>query len=66
MSGLLGLVVLFLDIVAIVHIWKSKAEQTHQILWTLLVLIFPLVGFIIWLIAGPKATPKIFDIFKKA
>lgn len=52
--GLLGLIVLVLDIWAIYKIFTSGASTGAKVLWTLLILILPVVGFIIWFIAGPK------------
>ncbi|MFP7571808.1 PLD nuclease N-terminal domain-containing protein [Marivita sp. S2033] len=52
--GILGLLVLIADIYAVVKIWSSGASTGAKVLWTLLILILPVVGFIIWLIAGPK------------
>ncbi|MEQ9695925.1 PLDc N-terminal domain-containing protein [Shimia sp. SDUM112013] len=54
-SGLGGLIILALDIWAIVSIVGSAASTGKKVLWTLLVLLLPVVGFIIWLIAGPRA-----------
>ncbi len=54
-SGLGGLLILVLDIWAIVSILGSSTTTGKKVLWTLLVLILPLIGFIIWLIAGPRA-----------
>jgi len=63
--NLIGILVLFLNILAIVHIWKASGEPLHKILWTLLVLLFPVVGFIIWFFVGPKATENLLDVIKK-
>ncbi len=52
--GILGLLVLIADIYAIVKIWGSSASTGAKVLWTLLILVLPVVGFIIWLVAGPK------------
>jgi len=54
-TGLGGLLVLVLDIWAIVSILGSAVSTGRKVLWTLLVLVLPLIGFIIWLIAGPRA-----------
>lgn len=54
-GGLFGLILLVLDVWAIVSIVGSGASTGKKVLWVLLVLIFPLVGFIIWLIAGPRS-----------
>jgi Phospholipase_D-nuclease N-terminal len=50
-----GLIVLALDIWAIVNIIGSTASTGAKILWTLLILILPIVGFIIWFFAGPRS-----------
>jgi len=54
-TGLGGLLVLVLDIWAIVSILGSAVSTGRKVLWTLLVLVLPLIGFIIWLTAGPRA-----------
>lgn len=53
-TGLGSLIVLALDIWAIVSIVGSSASTGKKVLWVLLVLILPILGFIIWLIAGPR------------
>jgi len=55
-TGVLGIIHLALVIWAAVSILGSGATQGRKVLWILLVLVFPLVGLIIWLIAGPKKT----------
>lgn len=58
-AGIGGLIVLILNIWAIVSIIGSGATTGAKVLWTLLVLVLPVVGFIVWLIAGPRATQRI-------
>ncbi|SDX14884.1 PLD nuclease N-terminal domain-containing protein [Roseicitreum antarcticum] len=53
-TGFLGLVHLALVIWAAVSILGSGASQGKKVLWILLVLVFPLVGLVIWFLAGPK------------
>lgn len=55
-TGLGGLIVLVLDIWAIVSILGSSASTGAKVGWLLLVVILPVLGFIIWLIAGPRGT----------
>ena len=50
--GLLGLLVLIADIYAIYQVLTSSASALAKIVWTILILALPVVGFIIWLIAG--------------
>lgn len=57
-GGLFGLIILILDIWAIVSIIGSSVSTGKKVLWTLLVLILPVVGFIIWLIAGPRSSTQ--------
>ncbi|WP_299740116.1 PLDc N-terminal domain-containing protein [uncultured Roseobacter sp.] len=54
-AGLGGLIVLALNIWAIVSIVGSGTTNGSKVLWILLVLILPIIGFVIWLIAGPKS-----------
>ncbi len=50
---LIGLLILIADIWAILQVFKSSASTAAKIGWTLLILIFPVVGFIIWFLVGP-------------
>jgi hypothetical protein len=52
--GILGLIILIIDIVAIMKILGSSASPGMKILWTLLILFLPVIGLIIWWLAGPK------------
>jgi hypothetical protein len=56
--GIGGLIALVLALWAIVSILGSPAGTGTKILWILFVLILPLLGFIFWLIFGPKAAPR--------
>ena len=53
-EGSLGVLHLIIAIWAILTIFKSSATTGAKILWTLLVLLLPLIGLIIWYFAGPK------------
>ena len=52
-SGVIGLIILILDIFAIIKIVQSSADSGAKILWVLGVLLFPLLGLIVWYLAGP-------------
>jgi hypothetical protein len=52
-TGILGLLLLIVDIYAIVKIMGSGASTGAKVLWILLILVLPLVGIIIWILAGP-------------
>jgi hypothetical protein len=53
--GLLGLVILAIDIYAILKIAGSSASTLAKVIWILVILIFPVLGLLIWLVAGPKS-----------
>ena len=55
-SGIGGLIILALDIWAIVSIIGSRASTGAKVGWTLLVLLLPIVGFVIWFFAGPRSS----------
>jgi len=54
-AGIIGLIGLVLFIYALYHIIGSRASVLAKALWTVGLLIFPIVGFIVWLIFGPRA-----------
>lgn len=54
-TGILGLIVLVLMLWAIVSTIGSRASTGAKVLWILAILFFPLLGFIAWLIFGPKS-----------
>ena len=55
LSGFGGLLLLILDLWALVSILNSPRDTGTKVLWLLLVLLLPLLGFLLWLIAGPRA-----------
>ena len=52
--GIVGIVVLIADIYAIFNILTSRSSLGAKLLWSLLVLVLPVIGFIIWYFAGPR------------
>jgi len=56
---LIGLLVLLLAIWALVGILQSSASPVEKLIWVIVVLVMPLVGFILWYFIGPgtKAFP---------
>jgi hypothetical protein len=53
-GGLIGLIILILDIIAIINVLGSSASTGAKVLWTLLIIFLPLIGLIIWFFAGPR------------
>ncbi|GLK89558.1 MAG: PLDc N-terminal domain-containing protein [Pseudomonas sp.] len=58
-NGLIGLIILALDIWAIINVLKSGAETGMKVLWVLLIVLLPVLGLIIWAIAGPRGNVRI-------
>ena len=58
-NGLIGLIILALDIWAIINVLKSGAETGVKILWVLLIIFLPVLGLVIWAIAGPRGNVRI-------
>jgi hypothetical protein len=54
-GGLLGLLVLIGDVWAIINIIQSSVSNEKKLLWTLVVLLLPLLGLILWFFLGPRA-----------
>ncbi|MEL7466168.1 MAG: PLD nuclease N-terminal domain-containing protein [Pseudomonadota bacterium] len=54
-TGIGGLIILALNIWAIVSVIGSGATTGKKVLWTLAILILPILGFILWLLLGPRA-----------
>jgi hypothetical protein len=54
-NGIWGLLVLIADVWAIVNIFQSSASTGRKVLWTVLVILLPVLGFIIWFFVGPKS-----------
>jgi hypothetical protein len=52
-SGLIGLLILIADIYAIVKILGSGASTGAKVLWGIIILLLPVIGFILWLLMGP-------------
>ncbi|MBD2858245.1 PLDc N-terminal domain-containing protein [Spongiibacter sp. KMU-158] len=53
-TSLWGLLLLIANIWAIINIVQSKEGTGSKVLWTLLILILPVLGLVIWWFAGPK------------
>ncbi|ATG44307.1 hypothetical protein D1820_07775 [Phaeobacter sp. LSS9] len=54
--SLLGLIILIADLYAIYQVLTSGASTAAKVVWTLVILILPVIGLIAWLIAGPRGS----------
>lgn len=58
-NSLIGLIIFALDVWAIINVLKSSAETGMKIVWVLLIILLPVLGLIIWAIAGPRGNVRI-------
>jgi succinate dehydrogenase/fumarate reductase cytochrome b subunit len=54
--GLIGLLVLIADIWAVVSTLSSDATVGAKVLWVVVIVLLPILGFLIWLFFGPRAS----------
>ena len=53
-TGILGIIILILDIYAIIRIVQSGAEPLWKAIWIVIVLLLLVLGLILWFLFGPK------------
>lgn len=53
-NGILGLLLLIAIVYALIQIVQSSASTGRKVLWSVLVLVFPLIGVIVWFFIGPR------------
>lgn len=51
--SIFGLLVLIADVYAIVQLFKGKGPQSPKIVWSIIILLLPLLGVILWWFFGP-------------
>jgi hypothetical protein len=53
---LIWIAIAALDIWAVLNVFRNAKSDGEKIAWLIGILIFPIVGFIAWYVAGPKDT----------
>lgn len=51
-GGIIGLIVLILDVIAIVEIIGSGKPTGEKVLWVVIILLLPLIGLILYYLLG--------------
>jgi len=51
-SALLAFIVIAADVFAIVQVWRTRIETGRKIIWSLVIVLLPVVGLIMWLVAA--------------
>lgn len=59
MGWLFSVIIFVLDVWAIAQIINTNTSTKAKLLWILLILVLPVLGFIIWYFAGPKSNRTI-------
>ncbi len=54
-NGVFSFIILIADIWAIVNIFQSSATTGKKVLWTVIVLLLPVLGLLLWFFLGPKS-----------
>jgi hypothetical protein len=56
---IIGIITLLLVIWALIGILQSGASPLEKLIWVIIILVIPLVGFLLWYLIGPgsKAFP---------
>lgn len=50
--GILGIIVLILDIIAIINVLGSTKPMEWKLLWILVILLLPVLGMILYFLVG--------------
>ena len=48
------LLVLIADVWALVNIFQSGADTGSKVIWVVVIVVLPILGFILWYFMGPK------------
>jgi len=54
MKGLLGIVILVLDVLAVLDCIKSNKSGGQKALWVIVILVLPVVGLVLYYLIGKK------------
>jgi hypothetical protein len=57
-TGIGGIILLALDIWALIATLGSNETTGKKVIWVLAILILPVVGFIAWLLFGPRSSVR--------
>lgn len=53
-NGLVGALILAGDIWAIINILQSSTSNEKKLIWTIAVVLLPVLGLILWYFLGPR------------
>ncbi|MEZ5499078.1 MAG: PLD nuclease N-terminal domain-containing protein [Steroidobacteraceae bacterium] len=59
LSTIIAGLIFIADIWAIVQVLSSGSSTATKLLWVLVILFLPVLGLILWLLAGPRAPARV-------
>ena len=54
-GGIFGFLLLIADVWAIINVVQSSQSTVAKVAWVVIILLLPLLGFVAWLIFGPRS-----------
>lgn len=54
--GIFGVLCLLADVWALIHVAQSNSSPGKKAIWIVLILVAPGLGFLLWLLLGPRAS----------
>ncbi|OAL33144.1 hypothetical protein AYO20_07626 [Fonsecaea nubica] len=57
-GGIVGLIVLVLDVLVFIEVLKSNRPPSHKLLWCLIVFLFPILGMLIYFLFSNREAHK--------
>lgn len=57
-GGFVVLIYLILTVWSVIHIFQSNAAPLSKAIWIVAVCFLPYLGFVIWLLFGPRAVKR--------
>ncbi len=57
-GGIIGVVILALQIMACISVLAGRGSAGHKLLWTLLILLLPVIGLILYFMLGRSAVDR--------
>lgn len=54
MGRIIYLLVLVVDVLAIIDVWKRESNTEKRLLWTVVILLLPIVGPLAWYLVSRK------------
>jgi len=54
MARLLTIIIFIIDVLAIIDVWKRESNTEKRILWTIVIILLPIIGPLAWYLVSRK------------